>query len=69
MKMKWQVRVIFDTLSASLLYDLLMDSEYRELWDSVMKETFTVYKLDAQNTITYYASMTYSFNVSSNVNE
>lgn len=39
-----------------LLFDVLMDGEYRPLWDSYMVESFTLGYINPNNDIGYYAS-------------
>ncbi len=39
-----------------LLFDLLMDGEYRSLWDTAMVESYTLGFLNPNNDVGYYAS-------------
>lgn len=38
------------------LFDVIMDGEYRALWDSQMIDSFTLGYLNPNNDIGYYAS-------------
>ena len=39
-----------------LLFDLLMDGEYRSLWDTHMIESYTLGYINPNNDVGYYAS-------------
>lgn len=41
------------------LFDVLMDGEYRPLWDTHMVESFTLGYINPNNDIGYYASEFY----------
>lgn len=39
------------------LFDVLMDADYRPLWDTNMIESYTVGYINSNNDLGYYASM------------
>ena len=51
-----QVRTIFTDLSPSLLYDVLHDPDYRNVWDKNMETSVDVARINPCNDIGYYAS-------------
>jgi hypothetical protein len=46
----------FKDIPASLLYDVLHDSEYRAQWDDNMVEGFLIEQLDKHNDVGYYSA-------------
>ena len=51
-----QVKTTFTDVDMWLLFDLLMDGEYRSLWDTAMVESYTLGFLNPNNDVGYYAS-------------
>lgn len=51
-----KARSIFGDVDMWLLFDVLMDGEYRPTWDTHMIESFTLGYLNPNNDIGYYAS-------------
>ncbi|EFX86090.1 hypothetical protein DAPPUDRAFT_236637 [Daphnia pulex] len=50
------VKTTFTDVDMWLLFDLLMDGEYRSLWDTAMVESYTLGFLNPNNDVGYYAS-------------
>jgi len=50
-----KIHVSWPDLSAELLFNTLMDDEYRGVWDTKMKKGGLVCRLDDRNYITYYS--------------
>ncbi|KAF5395804.1 Lipid-binding START domain containing protein [Paragonimus heterotremus] len=46
---------VFKDVHADLLFDTLMDSEYRKVWDKNMVESFELCHINPNNDIGYYA--------------
>jgi len=51
-------------IAADVLYEVLNDSVYREIWDETMAEGYTVVVLDDNNDIGYYAGKSPFFGIS-----
>lgn len=51
-----QAKSTFQDISMWELFDVLMDGEYRPLWDTHMVESFTLGYINPNNDIGYYAS-------------
>lgn len=50
------MKTTFTDVDMWLLFDLLMDGEYRSLWDTAMVESYTLGFLNPNNDVGYYAS-------------
>jgi hypothetical protein len=47
---------VYVDVDMQTLFDVLMDGEYRPLWDAHMIESYTVGYLNPNNDVGYYAS-------------
>jgi len=54
-----QAKTIFPDVDMWLLFDVLMDGEYRPLWDTNMVESYTIGYLNPNNDVGYYASKSF----------
>ena len=52
----FQVKTVFQDVSAETLYDVLMDSQYRTRWDKYMKENYEIGHINPNNNLGYFAS-------------
>lgn len=50
-----KAKTIFPDVDMWLLFDVLMDGEYRPLWDTNMVESYTIGYLNPNNDVGYYA--------------
>ena len=51
-----QLRTTFSDISAATAFDVLMDPDYRHIWDDAAMRDYDICKLDGYNDIGYYAS-------------
>lgn len=47
---------MFEDISAAIVFDVIMDQDYRPTWDDASIRDFDICKLDGYNDIGYYAS-------------
>ena len=52
-----QAKTVFEDVDLWLLFDVLMDGEYRALWDTHMLESYSIGFINPNNDVGYYASM------------
>jgi len=52
-----KAKTVFEDVDLWLLFDVLMDGEYRALWDTHMLESYSIGFINPNNDVGYYASM------------
>lgn len=55
----FQIKTTYSDISASVVYDVLHDQDYRSLWDKYCLDVKDIGHLNPNNTISYYASKTF----------